>query len=347
MDYVSKLPPTGQRLFCTMVPDQQETNPATPNSNNTTNNNATRQQNKPANSYTLYVEHLGGLVPILKATRKPTKLKPAFTISLPDQEIRDSIYPRGSLINQTPATNPKTPLSTNKVSPADNTDFSSPRKRRKSAKHSPNSSPAVINTSIPVAEVTSSMISSKFRISGLAPEIPSNLGHVRIKTSFLHMQPREVQVSLPKSEDYDSGIETLSDYTTDEETDCITGEIMMDLDSSYDSKSSRPSSPLFVPVSSPKKRKLVSPGDICSKQGWEQKIPATTSASTKNNSSPKSATSNAAAGAGCSDMLINSRTPIWNDQHMIYQLDFGGRVTCKSAKNFQLETNEQDQVRNS
>ena len=36
-------------------------------------------------------------------------------------------------------------------------------------------------------------------------------------------------------------------------------------------------------------------------------------------------------------IVLNSKTPTWNEQHMIYQLDFGGRVTTKSAKNFQLE----------
>ena len=39
-------------------------------------------------------------------------------------------------------------------------------------------------------------------------------------------------------------------------------------------------------------------------------------------------------------IILNSKTPTWNEQHMIYQLDFGGRVTTKSAKNFQLELNE-------
>ena len=38
-----------------------------------------------------------------------------------------------------------------------------------------------------------------------------------------------------------------------------------------------------------------------------------------------------------SPIIIMSKTPTWNEQHMIYQLDFGGRVTAKSAKNFQLE----------
>ena len=40
-----------------------------------------------------------------------------------------------------------------------------------------------------------------------------------------------------------------------------------------------------------------------------------------------------------SHIQIHSKTPTWNEQHMIYQLDFGGRVTTKSAKNFQLELN--------
>ena len=42
-----------------------------------------------------------------------------------------------------------------------------------------------------------------------------------------------------------------------------------------------------------------------------------------------------------SHVQIHSKTPTWNEQHMIYQLDFGGRVTTKSAKNFQLELDEE------
>ena len=33
--------------------------------------------------------------------------------------------------------------------------------------------------------------------------------------------------------------------------------------------------------------------------------------------------------------LIYSR--LWNEQSQVYQLDFGGRVTLESAKNFQIE----------
>ena len=30
---------------------------------------------------------------------------------------------------------------------------------------------------------------------------------------------------------------------------------------------------------------------------------------------------------------------LWNEQSQVYQLDFGGRVTLESAKNFQIEFN--------
>ena len=277
-----------------MVPDHQDI--------------SNRQQNKPANNYTLYVEHLGGLVPILKASRKPAKMKSSFTISLPDKDTQDHIF-NGC---------PSRPRS-------EESEQGSPRKRRKAVKF-PNS-PA----SSPIAEITSPMIGSKYKISGLAPDMPSNLGTVQIKTSILHMQPRRVQVSIPKSEDYDSGLDLTSDFTDD---DRESGSELMDSDNSFSSSnSSRPGSPLFVPISSPRKRKLISQTtENYSKTGWE-------SNSRAKSNSPKKCLSAA------SDLVIHSRTPIWNDQHMIYQLDFGGRVTCKSAKNFQLETPEQDQVR--
>ena len=275
-----------------MVPDPQE--------------NSNRQLNKPANNYTLYVEHLGGLVPILKASRKPTKIKSSFTISLPDKETQDHIF------NGCPSR------------PGSEESEGSPRKRRKAVKSHNNP------TSTPIAEITSPMIGSKYRINGLAPDMPTNLGTVQIKTSILHMQPRRVQVSIPKAEDYDSGLDLASDFTDD---DRDSGSELMDSDNSFTSNgSSRPGSPLFVPVSSPRKRKLISQStDTYSKTGWE-------SNSKSKGNSPKRSVSTA------SDLVIHSRTPIWNDQHMIYQLDFGGRVTCKSAKNFQLETPEQDQV---
>lgn len=34
---------------------------------------------------------------------------------------------------------------------------------------------------------------------------------------------------------------------------------------------------------------------------------------------------------------MHNKTPMWNENSQVYQLDFGGRVTQESAKNFQIE----------
>ncbi len=49
-------------------------------------------------------------------------------------------------------------------------------------------------------------------------------------------------------------------------------------------------------------------------------------------------------GAACSPSLrrrrhfvMHNKAPLWNENSQVYQLDFGGRVTQESAKNFQIE----------
>ena len=58
-----------------------------------------------------------------------------------------------------------------------------------------------------LAEVTSNVMTSKFRIQRLCDRLPSEMGVVTIKTSFLHIQPRKVVVILPQMELDDSGID--------------------------------------------------------------------------------------------------------------------------------------------
>jgi hypothetical protein len=42
------------------------------------------------------------------------------------------------------------------------------------------------------------------------------------------------------------------------------------------------------------------------------------------------------------DYTMHNKPPMWNEANQVYQLDFGGRVTQESAKNFQIEhTNKQ------
>ena len=35
--------------------------------------------------------------------------------------------------------------------------------------------------------------------------------------------------------------------------------------------------------------------------------------------------------------IMHNKAPMWNENSQVYQLDFGGRVTQESAKNFQIE----------
>lgn len=37
------------------------------------------------------------------------------------------------------------------------------------------------------------------------------------------------------------------------------------------------------------------------------------------------------------EFVLNNKAPLWNEHSQVYQLDFGGRVTQESAKNFQIE----------
>jgi hypothetical protein len=37
------------------------------------------------------------------------------------------------------------------------------------------------------------------------------------------------------------------------------------------------------------------------------------------------------------EFVMHNKAPMWNENSQVYQLDFGGRVTQESAKNFQIE----------
>lgn len=44
--------------------------------------------------------------------------------------------------------------------------------------------------------MTSNIWGTKFRIIGIAPFLPEDLGHIMYKTSLLHLQPRQMTITV-------------------------------------------------------------------------------------------------------------------------------------------------------
>ncbi|KAF3702896.1 Tubby-related protein 4 Tubby superfamily protein Tubby-like protein 4 [Channa argus] len=196
--------------------------------------------------YTLYLEYLGGLVPILKG-RRISKLRPEFVIMDPktdgktdeiysnslisamidscncsdssDIELsddwvgkkspkisrgskspklpRDLVCPFTNRINIDPRKSPKLSRATQEIS----------RSPRLPIRKPSIGSPSLTRREFPLdditqqnylAQVTSNIWGTKFKIVGLAAFLPTNLGAVIYKTSLLHLQPRQMTIYLPE-----------------------------------------------------------------------------------------------------------------------------------------------------
>ena len=202
-----------------------------------------------------------------------------------------------------------------------------------------------------LAEVTSNVMASKFKIQSLSEKLPADMGSIIIKTSFLHIQPRKVIAYLPHQDLSDSGIDsdTSSDESSSEDvlsredSNCSVDVFMEPDSNTIESLMSMEELQLPVLTAEADTREAVrSSVDLSS---TVQDRSSRTVGST--GMGPYSLTSTSMKGQRVSmsdsHIQIHSKTPTWNEQHMIYQLDFGGRVTTKSAKNFQLEL-DNDQV---
>ncbi|XP_075410431.1 tubby-related protein 4 isoform X2 [Tenrec ecaudatus] len=187
--------------------------------------------------YTLSLEYLGGLVPVLKG-RRISKLRPEFVIMDPrtdnkseemygnslmstvgdscncsdssDVELSDDWaarksprIPRASKSPKLPRINiearksPKLSRATQEVS----------RSPRLPMRKTSIGSPSLARREFPfediaqhnyLAQVTSNIWGTKFKIVGLAAFLPTNLGAVIYKTSLLHLQPRQMTIYLPE-----------------------------------------------------------------------------------------------------------------------------------------------------
>lgn len=196
-----------------------------------------------------------------------------------------------------------------------------------------------------LAEVTSNVMASKFKIQSLTEQLPLDMGTIVIKTSFLHIQPRKVIAYLPQLEDRDSGIDS-DFYSSSDESSSEKEGSQSSLDILV------PSGRLIETIRSMEDLQL--PKSIELESQTLRPIETQSFRSHSNSCGPSfgmgraQIASGGGAGSSCGvvtpsssgteqHIQIYSKTPTWNEQHMIYQLDFGGRVTTKSAKNFQLE----------
>ncbi|XP_066472220.1 tubby-related protein 4 isoform X2 [Tiliqua scincoides] len=217
-DFVSYPTSGNERLHCTMKRTEDDPEVGGP-------------------CYTLYLEYLGGLVPILKG-RRISKLRPEFVIMDPKTDGKaDEIYGNSLISTVIDSCNcsdsSDIELSDDwaaKKSPKITRASKSPKlpriniEARKSPKlsraaqeisRSPRlpirkpsiGSPNLTRREFPLeditqhnylAQVTSNIWGTKFKIVGLAAFLPTNLGAVIYKTSLLHLQPRQMTIYLPE-----------------------------------------------------------------------------------------------------------------------------------------------------
>uniref|UniRef100_A0A2K5ZCG6 TUB like protein 4 n=1 Tax=Mandrillus leucophaeus TaxID=9568 RepID=A0A2K5ZCG6_MANLE len=217
-DFVSYPSAGNERLHCTMKRTEDDPEVGGP-------------------CYTLYLEYLGGLVPILKG-RRVSKLRPEFVIMDPRTDSKpDEVYANSLISTVIDSCNcsdsSDIELSDDwaaKKSPKISRASKSPKlprisiEARKSPKlpraaqelsRSPRlplrkpsvGSPSLTRREFPfeditqhnyLAQVTSNIWGTKFKIVGLAAFLPTNLGAVIYKTSLLHLQPRQMTIYLPE-----------------------------------------------------------------------------------------------------------------------------------------------------
>ncbi|XP_028028931.1 tubby-related protein 4 isoform X1 [Bombyx mandarina] len=211
--FVSRPPATGARLHCTML----------------------RHDDEEPGAYTLYLEHLGGLVPLLKG-RRTSKIRPEFVIFDPQAEgqvtssmpVRESSSSSssggtGSSSSGELRASPRPPRALHDTTHTSSSDTEreegcsgSPRLQRRrrarerrkvraaTEKDEPPDELAYIDSlpeDVRLVEVTSNIWGTKFKMHGLAKNVPANLGQVTYKTSLLHLQPRQMTLTITELRD--------------------------------------------------------------------------------------------------------------------------------------------------
>ncbi|XP_071440315.1 tubby-related protein 4 isoform X2 [Hetaerina americana] len=248
--FVSRPPVGNVRLHCTMIRHDDDNNLSS------------------GTCYTLYLEYLGGLVPLLKGKRT-SKIRPEFVIFDPQVDEASGVDNSGSSSTtaseggnwknsgaggQKGKSGASGGTPSRSARPSD--DFSSDtdydegcatsprvqrrrRKRRKSRSGESGGGSGgglgggatgdlggvgggvygaaglvmdpvetddltyvdTLPEHARLVEVTSNIWGTKFKIHGLAPSLPANLGQVTYKTSLLHLQPRQMTLAMTELRD--------------------------------------------------------------------------------------------------------------------------------------------------
>ncbi|CAD7089983.1 unnamed protein product [Hermetia illucens] len=205
-EFVSRPPICSTRLHCTMIRHDDDVNLTA------------------GSCYTLYLEYLGGLVPLLKGKRI-SKIRPEFVIFDPQVEEAsvflqfspDSKSSSGSSHSTIGAGSGRTDSSDSDLDDRCRGSPKTPRKRKprhKRRHHSHGDKVAHIENEVDelayvdtlpeevkLVEVTSNIWGTKFKIHGLAKTVPANLGQVTYKTSLLHLQPRQMTLVITELRD--------------------------------------------------------------------------------------------------------------------------------------------------
>ncbi|CAB3388355.1 Hypothetical predicted protein, partial [Cloeon dipterum] len=184
--FVSRPPSKNFRLYCTMIRHDEDTNLTA------------------GTCYTLYLEFLGGLVPLLKGKRT-SKIKPEFVIFDPQVEETELLDVTKLRLNDV---SPNGRLTSDSSDSDMDDGCASPRvqmrQRRCRRAHEKRDLVEIDDLTyvdiLPeyarLVQVTSNIWGTKFKVHGLAKSLPENLGHITYKTSLLHLQPRQMTLVM-------------------------------------------------------------------------------------------------------------------------------------------------------
>ncbi|XP_023327831.1 tubby-related protein 4 [Eurytemora carolleeae] len=173
--FVSRSPPAGLRHYCTMIRHGDEfTGP----------------------NYTIYLEHLGGFLPILKG-RKTSKLRPEFVIFDPMKETIGGTRLLAGLTNEGSDTDTDTESFTYR-------DTQIQIQIQIYFGYIGNEEVDYVNNlpeDAKMVEISSNIWGTKFNIHSLDISLPPILGQISYKASLLHLQPRQMRLILTELRD--------------------------------------------------------------------------------------------------------------------------------------------------